>query len=82
MTDFINNVPVDRLTKQKMMCVNDIIYSDLFKKPGEFHKMVCCLNLWAHILGFNESLGSAPKMFSRTTFLLVGAKPGAFFILF
>ncbi|CAM1325956.1 DOCK2 (predicted), partial [Pycnogonum litorale] len=33
MTDFINNVPVDRLTKQKMMCINDIIYCDMFKKP-------------------------------------------------
>ncbi|KAG1690288.1 Dedicator of cytokinesis protein 1 [Nymphon striatum] len=33
MTDFINNVPVDRLTKQKMMCINDIVHSDLFKKP-------------------------------------------------
>ncbi|XP_067134875.1 dedicator of cytokinesis protein 1-like [Centruroides vittatus] len=31
LNDFINNVPLDRLTKQKMMCVNDIVHSDLFK---------------------------------------------------
>ncbi|KAG8178683.1 hypothetical protein JTE90_011611 [Oedothorax gibbosus] len=29
----INNVPKDRLTKQKMMCVNDLVHSELFQIP-------------------------------------------------
>lgn len=33
LTDLINNVPVDRLTKQKMTCVNDIVHCALFKNP-------------------------------------------------
>lgn len=35
LTDLINNVPVDRLTKQKMMCVNDIVHCELFVKYSE-----------------------------------------------
>jgi dedicator of cytokinesis protein 1 len=35
LTDLINNVPVDRLTKQKMMCVNDIIHCELFIKYAD-----------------------------------------------
>ncbi|UYV68726.1 DOCK2, partial [Cordylochernes scorpioides] len=33
-TRLINNLSQDRLTKQKMMCVNDIVHSDLFKMPN------------------------------------------------
>lgn len=32
--DLINNVPKDRLKKQKLMCVNDLVHSDLFRIPG------------------------------------------------
>lgn len=32
-TELINNLPPERLTKQKMMCVNDIVHSELFAYP-------------------------------------------------
>ncbi|KAL3213749.1 hypothetical protein MRX96_035244 [Rhipicephalus microplus] len=32
-TELLNNLPPERLTKQKMMCVNDIVHSELFKFP-------------------------------------------------
>ena len=35
LTDLINNVPLDRLTKQKMMCVNDIVHCELFVKYAD-----------------------------------------------
>ena len=35
LADLINNVPVDRLTKQKMMCINDIVHCVLFTKYAE-----------------------------------------------
>ena len=35
LTELINNVPMDRLTKQKMMCVNDIIHCELFIKNAD-----------------------------------------------
>ncbi|XP_054707947.1 dedicator of cytokinesis protein 1-like [Uloborus diversus] len=33
LVELIHNVPKDRLTKQKMMMVNDLIHSTLFQKP-------------------------------------------------
>lgn len=33
--DLINNLPKDRLKKQKLMCVNDLIHSELFRFPGK-----------------------------------------------
>lgn len=33
MVEFINNVPKDRLTKQKLKCIDDLVHSDLFKYP-------------------------------------------------
>ncbi|XP_064631450.1 dedicator of cytokinesis protein 1-like isoform X3 [Lineus longissimus] len=30
LVEFINNVPKDRLTKQKMQCINDIVHSKMF----------------------------------------------------
>ena len=35
LTDLMNNVPMDRLTKQKMMCVNDIVHCELFIKYAD-----------------------------------------------
>lgn len=35
LTDLISNVPMDRLTKQKMMCVNDIVHCELFIKYAD-----------------------------------------------
>ena len=35
LTELINNVPMDRLTKQKMMCVNDIVHCELFIKYAD-----------------------------------------------
>ncbi|CAN7990561.1 unnamed protein product [Ixodes hexagonus] len=32
-TELINNLPPERLKKQKMMCVNDIVHSELFTLP-------------------------------------------------
>lgn len=40
MVEFINNVPKERLTKQKLKCIDDLVHSDLFKYPGQYH---CCL---------------------------------------
>ncbi|KAH9503217.1 Dedicator of cytokinesis protein 1 [Bulinus truncatus] len=34
LVQFINNVPPDRLTKQKMKCIDQIIQSDLFIEPA------------------------------------------------
>ncbi|XP_064466141.1 dedicator of cytokinesis protein 1-like [Ornithodoros turicata] len=33
-TELINSLPPERLTKQKMMCVNDIVHSELFQFPS------------------------------------------------
>lgn len=33
MVEFINNVPKDRLTKQKLKCIDDLVHNDLFKYP-------------------------------------------------
>ena len=35
MVEFINNVPKDRLTKQKLKCIDDLVHNDLFKYPGK-----------------------------------------------
>lgn len=34
LVELINNVPQERLKRQKMMCVNDIVHSNLFSLPG------------------------------------------------
>ncbi|CAL1526733.1 unnamed protein product [Lymnaea stagnalis] len=34
LVQFINNVPADRLTKQKMKCIDQVIQTDLFKIPA------------------------------------------------
>ena len=36
MVEFINNVPKERLTKQKLKCIDDLVHSDMFKIPGKF----------------------------------------------
>ncbi|KFM70970.1 Dedicator of cytokinesis protein 1, partial [Stegodyphus mimosarum] len=44
LVELISNVPKDRLTKQKMMCVNDLVHSALFKIPECRHillPMIC-----------------------------------------
>ncbi|KAK3095553.1 hypothetical protein FSP39_016043 [Pinctada imbricata] len=33
LVEFINNVPKDRLTKQKLKCIDDLVHSDIFKIP-------------------------------------------------
>lgn len=35
MVEFINNVPKERLTKQKLKCIDDLVHSKLFVLPGE-----------------------------------------------
>ncbi|OUC45203.1 SH3 domain protein [Trichinella nativa] len=34
MANFLKNVPRDRLTKQKLMCLQDLVHSELIKKSG------------------------------------------------
>ncbi|XP_056005673.1 dedicator of cytokinesis protein 1-like isoform X3 [Ostrea edulis] len=34
MVEFINNVPKERLTKQKLKCIDDLVHSKLFRPPG------------------------------------------------
>ena len=35
MVEFINNVPKERLTKQKLKCIDDLVHSKLFAMPGK-----------------------------------------------
>ncbi|XP_071089559.1 dedicator of cytokinesis protein 1-like isoform X4 [Haliotis cracherodii] len=50
LVQFINNVPKDRLTRQKMKCIDDIIHTELFKLPE------CRLVLLAPILEHTQLL--------------------------
>lgn len=45
MVEFIEKVPKDRLIKTKMLCIDQIIQTELFKLPGIF-KAVCPFSLW------------------------------------
>ncbi|XP_052098499.1 dedicator of cytokinesis protein 1-like isoform X2 [Mytilus californianus] len=55
MVEFINNVPKERLTKQKLKCIDDLVHSDLFKFPE------CRRILLSMILSHTKSLMEEKK---------------------
>ncbi|KAF8795296.1 Dedicator of cytokinesis protein 1 like protein [Argiope bruennichi] len=74
----INNVPRDRLTKQKMMCVNDLVHSDLFRIPEcrlILLPMIC--NQIKNLLERKDEMELSIKIMSDIMIYLYGRDVGA-----